>query len=935
MASHIHAAAAGDLPLTGMHDLRLRPRLLRRVLAECLPLPDPAADLQPTRSPADLARALSAVREQGLLAVEGAADPGLLEEWSAAVDAWVDRLVALLASDREHSCWVGTSFLGLTFEECSEDRFANSYSFWFEKIMKKIKVPSSNKMVSIATCTAMASLFMRLAKFSNLKDEATLLAQKVVQPLLRLLDKDGSVAEKATDLLGLIMKLFPSSVYRHFNKVESIIAAKIMSGQCNLQHSKKLASTLALLPCVRVSHNSLSLMIQKILVVVNNLLNGYTGFELMPLISPGSKPPPLSGGQTTYGDWNFHSAKKFCTFAVPTISALIHCCSMMLTTSYPIQVNIPVPAVVTFIQRVLLTDVTFHKSSLVQQDTPSCHLSFSEILELHSSFLDFLGAIIKGMRSSLLPHAGSVVTLITEYFKGAKLPAVRRKLYTIVRLLMSSMGVGMGMHLLQVVVSNISADLDDNSGNSLFVMSSAPIGGINQSSLERSSSNNQALHGKSSIAGSPEPTCIRKSMSSLCVKIAALETFEVLLTLFECTGEMDRCGLVSIRYFRVQNDCKWTKHFEVVNAIFAPDSRTRTTLGGSFRACYWRTQIDLLLINVARESFCTMGMYELRPLLAGDPTFSDFQLALLKSLLASFLSSPDNCPYLERGLELFNKGRLETGTELAKFCSHALLALDVLVHPREHCLQYDPKIPLRRAAHGDQGSLSIASDNEVLDSGRCKNLHSACKNQATENSGDEVNEWLFSTDDAPIDAFVEDNTAENHEVKEMSRDHLVQKDTVIGEHQEIVLNKFHGELLVPTSSRIDADVAIAGTKGGTYNSPADYMVGYPTHFFNVDSARISITPPDTQDLGGATFSNNKDDQHGRTISGAASSSQNVARHTAPICDASGVSGTEWDSLDPFLDIVMIKQKRKSNHATLVHTKEGEKNEKERAESPSD
>uniref|UniRef100_A0A0E0PXI2 Pre-rRNA-processing protein RIX1 N-terminal domain-containing protein n=1 Tax=Oryza rufipogon TaxID=4529 RepID=A0A0E0PXI2_ORYRU len=631
MASHIHAAAAGDLPLTGMHDLRLRPRLLRRVLAECLPLPDPAADLQPTRSPADLARALSAVREQGLLAVEGAADPGLLEEWSAAVDAWVDRLVALLASDREHSCWVGTSFLGLTFEECSEDRFANSYSFWFEKIMKKIKVPSSNKM-----------------------DEATLLAQKVVQPLLRLLDKDGSVAEKATDLLGLIMKLFPSSVYRHFNK--------------------KLASTLALLPCVRVSHNSLSLMIQKILIVVNNLLNGYTGFELMPLISPGSKPPPLSGGQTTYGDWNFHSAKKFCTFAVPTISALIHCCSMMLTTSYPIQVNIPVPAVVTFIQRVLLTDVTFHKSSLVQQDTPSCHLSFSEILELHSSFLDFLGAIIKGMRSSLLPHAGSVVTLITEYFKGAKLPAVRRKLYTIVRLLMSSMGV-------------------------------------------------------------------------------------------------------------------------------------------------------------------------------------------------------------ERGLDLFNKGRLETGTELAKFCSHALLALDVLVHPREHCLQYDPKIPLRRAAHGDQGSLSIASDNEVLDSGRCKNLHSACKNQATENSGDEVNEWLFSTDDAPIDAFVEDNTAENHEVKEMSRDHLVQKDTVIGEHQEIVLNKFHGELLVPTSSRTDADVAIAGTKGGTYNSPADYM-----------------------DLGGATFSNNKDDQHGRTISGAASSSQNVARHTAPICDASGLSGTEWDSLDPFLDI---------------------------------
>uniref|UniRef100_J3MDW5 Pre-rRNA-processing protein RIX1 N-terminal domain-containing protein n=2 Tax=Oryza brachyantha TaxID=4533 RepID=J3MDW5_ORYBR len=315
----------------GMHDIHLRPRLLRRVLMECLPLPDPDADLEPTRRPADLARALGAVREQGLLA-ERAIDPVLLEEWSAAVDAWVDRLLALLVSDREHSCWVGTSFLGLTFEECSDDRFAKSYSDWSEKILKTIKAPSCNKMVNMATCTAMATLFVRLAKFSNLKDEATFFAQKVVQPLLRLFDEDDSVAEKAADLLGIIIKLFPSSVYRNFNKVESILAAKIMSGQYNLQHSKKLASTLALLPCVRVSHNSLSLMIQKILIMVNNLLNGYTGHEIMmPIISP------QLGGQENYRDWNFHSSKYFCTFVIPTISALVHCCSVMLTSSYPIQ----------------------------------------------------------------------------------------------------------------------------------------------------------------------------------------------------------------------------------------------------------------------------------------------------------------------------------------------------------------------------------------------------------------------------------------------------------------------------------------------------------------------------------------------------------------------------------------------------------------------
>ncbi|KAF0901346.1 hypothetical protein E2562_000230, partial [Oryza meyeriana var. granulata] len=167
MASHLHAAgaaveegAAPGLPLTGMHDLHLHPRLLRRVLAECLPLPDPHADLEPTPRPADLARALGAVREQGLLA-ERATDPGLLEEWRTAVDAWVDRLVALLVSDREHSCWVGTSFLGLTFEECSDDRFAKSYSDWFERILKRFKAPSSNKMVNMATCTTMANLFVR------------------------------------------------------------------------------------------------------------------------------------------------------------------------------------------------------------------------------------------------------------------------------------------------------------------------------------------------------------------------------------------------------------------------------------------------------------------------------------------------------------------------------------------------------------------------------------------------------------------------------------------------------------------------------------------------------------------------------------------------------------------------------------------------------
>jgi hypothetical protein len=244
-----------------------------------------------------------------------------------------------------------------------------------------------------------------LATFPNLKDEAISSAQKVVNPLLQLLDEDDPVAEKAVDLLGLLIKLFPSSVYRHFNKIESSITTKIVSGQCHLQHLKKLASTLALLPSVRVSQNTTSLIIQNLLIVVNNMLNEtfvgleeeHTDHELKMLLTPpGSKLVPPLGGQTTCGDKHIYSTKKFHSYAATTISALVHCCSVMLTSSYPVQViNIPVRALVTLTRKVLLIDGSF----LLQSNTTLCQeLICSEIPTLHSTFLDLLASTIKGMR---------------------------------------------------------------------------------------------------------------------------------------------------------------------------------------------------------------------------------------------------------------------------------------------------------------------------------------------------------------------------------------------------------------------------------------------------------------------------------------------------------------------------------------------------------
>lgn len=58
-------------------------------------------------------------------------------------------------------------------------------------------------------------------------------------------------------------------------------------------------------------------------------------------------------------------------------------------------INIPVRALVTLIQKVLLID----GSLLLQSNTPLCQeLICSEIPTLHSIFLDLLASTIKGMR---------------------------------------------------------------------------------------------------------------------------------------------------------------------------------------------------------------------------------------------------------------------------------------------------------------------------------------------------------------------------------------------------------------------------------------------------------------------------------------------------------------------------------------------------------
>ncbi|KAG2650667.1 hypothetical protein PVAP13_1NG198100 [Panicum virgatum] len=555
------AGASGGF-LAGVNDPWLKPRLLRALVAERLPQPG-GTELPPV----ELASVLGAVRTHGLLTESlpdcAPEDPKLAVAWRAAVDSWVERAVALVESDSAYSCWLGTCFLGMTFQECSNERFAESYSNWYEKILSNLQQePSNLQLVTVISCTSMSDLFVRLAKFLNLKKEASAFAGRVVEPVLRLLNENGLVADEATDLLRAVIKLYPSSVNRHYNKVESAIVATVMSTEVNIKPSDKFARTLALLPSIRVSEDSWSLMIRRILIVVNNLLNeALVGLEeeknghdiMLLLVPPGADPPPTLGDQVRSGA-NVHITKKFHVCTVPTISALMHCCSVMLTSYYPVQVNVPTRALVALIRRVLLVDGSLHKKLLPSTTSLHQELICFELPSLHSTFLDLLSATIKGMRSQLLPHGASIIRLVTEYFKIAKLPSLRTKAYSILQLLLTSMGVGTLLHLLEVTVSNAIADLNDDGGSDMTIINTNPSKVTNESSSKIYSKKrkqepqvqNSFVSGSEKAAISPrkrkgssvpiaskamthETTGDVRISTPLSVKIAALETLEILL----------------------------------------------------------------------------------------------------------------------------------------------------------------------------------------------------------------------------------------------------------------------------------------------------------------------------------------------------------------------------------------------------------------------
>ncbi|KAA8547993.1 hypothetical protein F0562_004422 [Nyssa sinensis] len=279
----------------------------------------------------------------------------------------------------------------------------------------------------------------------------------------------------------------------------------------------------------------------------------------------------------------------------------------MLATPYPVEVTVPIDPLLAVIWRVLMVDGSLYQplspfTTVVQQQHTCNELS---ILHLYS--LDLLAAVIKGVRRQLWPHTAEIVSLLTAYFRRSALAKLRIKVYSIIRILLISMGVGIALSIDQEVISNAFVDLEYNAYEKQRASSSA--NSIFEASWQPSHKKRKHV---TTIGSLEEPVdeegldAVTKTnlTSPIPLKIAALKALEVLLT-----------------------------------------------VGGALSSEYWRSSVDLS--------------------------------STLHALLASLLSPTRVRPrYLFRGLELFHKGKQMTGTKIAEICAHALLALELHMHPR-------------------------------------------------------------------------------------------------------------------------------------------------------------------------------------------------------------------------------------------------------------
>ncbi|XP_022150577.1 proline-, glutamic acid- and leucine-rich protein 1 isoform X2 [Momordica charantia] len=512
---------------------------------------------------------------------------------------------------------------------------------------------SDSQFLKVAACASVSDLFSRLSRFQNVKKDGTSCAGKIIQPVLKLLHDDNSEAvwEAAVNLLHTLIAFFPFTVHRHYDSAEAAIVSKIFSGKCSFNMLKKLAHCLASLPKSKGDEDSWSLLMQKILLSIDNHLNeafqgigeDSRGSEVVRLlIPPGKDPPPPLGCNSLPGGSFDKITKSSERLLTSSISTLMFCCSTMITSSYPHQVAVPIRPLLALVERVLMVDGSLPPTSVPFMTSLQQESICSELPTLHSNCLDLLIAIIKSLRSQLLPYAASIVRLIVKYFKKCVSAELRVKVYAVAKLLMMSLGVGMAASLARDVMENALIDLNPVD-NENFAPSS-----VNSKDTQREFMQHHKKRKRPSV-----PTSLQQQQER------------------HGSGDVDNIIMSTPVPLRIA----------ALEAL-----ETLLTLAGALRSEEgWRGKIEQLLATAATSSFdwpraSDNGSFQTDESIE---VWTDYQLAAFRTLLASFLSAVHVRPLaLAQGLELFRRGKQESGTKLAEFCAHALLAMEVLIHPR-------------------------------------------------------------------------------------------------------------------------------------------------------------------------------------------------------------------------------------------------------------
>ncbi|KOM29475.1 hypothetical protein LR48_Vigan707s000700 [Vigna angularis] len=678
-----------------MYEVAFKPRLLLSLIRDHLP------DENSTFSdPSKLSKAVSLVKTHSLLSESFLADSTsakVIEAWKSAFSSWLNRIFSLLSTSMPDKCWAGISLLGVTCEECSSERFLESYSAWFNKLLAFLQSPADSHLVRVAACASLSDIFIRLSRYPKIKKESSSCAVKVVQPTLKMLTDENSEAiwDAAVHLLCTIATSFPFSIRSHYDGVESAIALKLLSGGCSLDMSQKLAHCLALLPKSKGDNESWSVMMQKILVLINDQLNlAFHGLEeetmrdgvTRLLVLPGKHPPPPLGGYILAEEVRNKGSQMTEQSLMSNVSTLMSVCCLMLTNSYPVKVNVPVRLLLVLVERVLKVNGSLPQMSMPFVTAKQQENICSELPALHLSSLELLTAIIKSLGSQLLPHAAYIVLIITKYFKTCELPELRIKVYSVTKNLLITMGVAKkpSSHRKRKHINATGSLQEHDQGGGL---------------------------------GLEVPK--NRALTPISLRIAALETLEALIT-----------------------------------------------VAGALKSEPWRSKIDSLLIVIATDSFKegTVGE-EFSVLHLKEPaaTATDLQLAALRALLASFLSfARGRPPYLSEGLELFRRGKQQTSiTKLAEFCAHALLTLEVLIHPRA--------LPLVDYTYDDNNSFGEAHSNLQHEYfGRSNKTPYGLPQVSPDYDDDVYAEWLENGNEA--DVSMDKDTKNNQEPSEACRD---------------------------------------------------------------------------------------------------------------------------------------------------------------------